>query len=88
MRSWDGQVKKWRRLLHAYDPDGVTEHAKADEAQAEMSTTAGDDQDAETDGEGEEDSALSSGGQPPATVMSVPARVDASAPMAAGGDAE
>lgn len=21
-RSWDGQIRKWRRLLHKYDPQG------------------------------------------------------------------
>lgn len=22
-RSWDGQVRKWRRLLHQFDPEGL-----------------------------------------------------------------
>ena len=22
-RSWDGQIRKWRRLLHKYDPQGL-----------------------------------------------------------------
>ena len=24
-RSWDGQVRKWRRALHKYDPEGTVE---------------------------------------------------------------
>ena len=37
-RSWDGQVRKWRRLLHQYDPPG----SAAGEAEAEAEAEAED----------------------------------------------
>jgi len=30
-RSWDGQVRKWRRMLHDFDPESVTREEQDDE---------------------------------------------------------
>lgn len=48
-RSWDGQVRKWRRLLHEWDPVGSTEVAaeKASSAAAAAEKTASDAEDAD-----------------------------------------
>lgn len=63
-RSWDGQVRKWRRQLHEFDPEGTL---PLGESQEDLGSS-GDDVEEEVESEEEEDSEIS---QPMLPVMTV-----------------
>jgi hypothetical protein len=55
-RSWDGQVRKWRRALHRYDPEGADAGHEEEEAEEE------DDEEEEAQREHEQDGVQEAGG--------------------------